>query len=83
MPSLQSREIQEMERIARESHMICRACREQLLTDEAVENVANAMHADDLAHEHCAHVWGEYPETDEWYRRNARAAINALLEEET
>lgn len=55
----------------------------EIRSDEAVERAAKAMHADDLAHDHCAHEWGEFPVADQWYLRNARAAVNALLGEDT
>jgi hypothetical protein len=53
----------------------------QIRTDESVEIAARAMHQDDLDNGFASHRWGEFPETDAWYQRNARAALNAILEE--
>lgn len=53
----------------------------QVRTDESVEIAARAMHQDDLDINFASHQWGEFPETDAWYLRNARAALNAILEE--
>lgn len=53
----------------------------QVRADESVEIAARAMHQDDLKNNFASHRWGEFPETDAWYLRNARAALNAVLEE--
>lgn len=53
--------------------------RGQLNTDEIIEDAAKAMLKSDVEHDYASHQWGEFPETDEWYKRNAQAAIATIL----
>ena len=82
MSPLQGRKAQEMEAVKEGHVMICRECRDQLRTDEAVARLANFLHNDDVGetlneHEKSCQITGCEERT--LYKNYARAAITALL----
>ena len=82
MSPLQGRKAQEMEAVKEGHVMICRECRDQLRTNEAVASLANFLHNDDVGetlneHEESCRI----PDCEErnLYTEDAHAAITALL----
>ena len=78
MSPLQGRKAQEMEAVKEGHVMICRECRDQLRTDEAIERVAQAIG------EWEPEDWDnpEFREDRAFWTDKARTAINALLGED-